>query len=74
MRNVAIILICACLGGCVGYRLSHIHGMLNSNAVTTPYGPLNGNIEYDAVTCFGQCPQAKMEIIHDGTTNANQLK
>ena len=62
MKKLALLLLIP-LCGCVGYRLSHIHGMLNSNAVVTPYGPLNGNIEYDAVTCFGQCPTANLEVI-----------
>lgn len=65
MRNpMLLILPILLLSGCVGYRLSHVHGLMNGNAIVTPYGPLSGNVTYDATTCFGQCPQANMETIN----------
>lgn len=44
------------LSGCASYRLSHAHGTVNGNNLATPYGPANGQLEYDSWMCFGKCP------------------
>ncbi len=66
---IVLLFISVLFGGCAGYRLSHVHGNLDGNAISTPYGPLSGNIAYDAETCFGNCPKANMEVL----TNADRL-
>jgi len=45
------------LCGCAGYRLSHLHGVVEGNSLSTPVGPASGNIEYDSWTCMGNCPK-----------------
>lgn len=60
MKDIWILLLCVMLGGCAGYRLSHVHGTIAGNSLTTPYGPASGNLVYDATTCIGlfggKCP------------------
>lgn len=65
MKSIVYILFMSCLGGCVGYSLQHVHGVVNGNQVHTQYGVLDGNVTYDGLTCFGSCPKANMEIISE---------
>lgn len=59
MRISYLIIAIAFMGGCVGYRISHVTGTISGTNVQTPYGPANGNLVYDAVTCIGNCPKAQ---------------
>lgn len=68
MRPLILILFMSILGGCVGYRISHVTGTIGGTNVQTPYGPAVGNFQYDATTCFGNCP--KPEKVHANTRPA----
>lgn len=75
MKHIALIIFLAFLSGCVGYRLSHVHGILDGNSISTPYGKLNGNVTYDALTCFGNCPAIdNLEVIDASPGNTLIVK
>lgn len=65
MKKLLCVFLCFTLGGCVGYRLSHVTGTIGGTNIQTPYGPATGNLQYEATTCFGNCPQ--------GVTNATNI-
>lgn len=54
--------------GCVGYRISHVHGTIEGSNISTPYGPASANLQYEATTCLGNCPKA---CINEVIVNAN---
>lgn len=74
MKNILFICVICALGGCVGYRISHVTGTISGTNIQTPYGPATGNLQYDATTCLGTCPKP-MEIINaDNRPTINTTK
>lgn len=72
MRNITFVLLLAAISGCAwGYRISHVHGTIKGTNVQTPYGPANGDLQYDATTCFGNCPKAEVTINADHGPQVN---
>lgn len=70
MKEAFLIIAIVCLGGCVGYRISHVNGIISGTNIATPYGPANGNLQYDSTTCIGNCPKAQevLNATHTGPT------
>ncbi len=64
MKNIILLILVAFLGGCAGYRISHVRGTIMGTNIQTPYGPATGNIQYDSITCLGKCPKATMEMFN----------
>lgn len=72
MKKFLFIALCCVLGGCIGYRVSHVKGNINGTNIQTPYGPATGNFQYDATTCLGNCPEDKLPTMGSLTLENNK--
>lgn len=65
MKKLLFIPLCLLFVGCASYSFSHMHGVVNGNSITTPYGPVNGNAQVDMYSCVGTCPAINMaEVVN----------